>query len=156
MKIFLSPLILITGTVFTVSLAAAAVAAVETTEPEPCTVRAWVRAEDLSPAHISRGELRIKVPRPECANQISSVALRLQLDEFGEYKFLKKGAVLPEIQLANQSLAIGNADWLGSDAMYDHRAYDDGLSDPHLWDIKAETRRAWTTEAILLENNPGS
>ncbi|KAJ7931703.1 hypothetical protein B0H13DRAFT_1593957 [Mycena leptocephala] len=62
------------------------------TQPEPCTVRARVRAEDLSPDHISRGELRIKVPRAECANQIASVALRLQFDEFGEFKFLKKGA----------------------------------------------------------------
>ncbi|KAJ6581812.1 hypothetical protein B0H19DRAFT_890359, partial [Mycena capillaripes] len=52
--------------------------------PELCTVRAWVRAEDLSPDHVSRGELRIKVPRAECANQIASVSLRLQLDEFGE------------------------------------------------------------------------
>ncbi|KAJ7322829.1 hypothetical protein DFH08DRAFT_888012 [Mycena albidolilacea] len=127
MKVFLSPLLL--TTVFAVSLAAAAV---ETTEPEPCTVRAWVRAEDLSPDHISRGELRIKVLRPECADQISSVALRLQLDEFGEYKFLKKGAVVPDI--------------------YDYWA-ESLSSDPQLWDIKAEARRGWTTEAIL-ENNP--
>jgi hypothetical protein len=28
---------------------------IETTQPEPCTVRAWVRAEDLSPDHISLG-----------------------------------------------------------------------------------------------------
>ncbi|KAJ6572262.1 hypothetical protein B0H19DRAFT_1256158 [Mycena capillaripes] len=128
MKVFLSPLLLIT--VFAVSLAAAAV---ETTEPEPCTVHARVRAEDLSPDHISRGELRIKVPRPECADQISSVALRLQLDEFGEYKSLKKGAVEPD--------------------MFDYRA-DTHSSDPQSWDIKAEARRAWTTEATLLENNP--
>ncbi|KAJ7696429.1 hypothetical protein B0H17DRAFT_893479, partial [Mycena rosella] len=51
---------------------------------DPCEVRAWVRAEDLSPEHVSHGELRIKVPRAQCTQQIASVALRLQLDEFSE------------------------------------------------------------------------
>ncbi|KAJ7622908.1 hypothetical protein DFH06DRAFT_1009006, partial [Mycena polygramma] len=124
--------------------------------PEPCTIRAWVRAQDLSPDHISHGELRIKVPRAECANQIASVALRLQLDEFGEVKFLKKGAVLPEVRPSNQSAPSGYADWTGSDVVYDYQAYEDRFSNPELWTVKAEERRAWTTQATLLDNNPGA
>ncbi|KAF7356401.1 hypothetical protein MVEN_00972700 [Mycena venus] len=134
--------------------AASSASDVETTHPEPCAVRAWVRAEDLSPDHISRGELRIKVPRAECANQIASVALRLQLDEFGEFKYLKGGAIIPEVQPSNQSTPSGYADWMGSDVVYDYQAHDDSLSDPALWAVKAEERRAWTTEATLIENNP--
>ncbi|KAJ6528706.1 hypothetical protein B0H10DRAFT_258187 [Mycena sp. CBHHK59/15] len=53
---------------------------------EPCKVYAQVRAEDLSPDHVSRGELRVKVKQAHCANQVASVVLRLQLDEFGEEK----------------------------------------------------------------------
>jgi hypothetical protein len=30
------------------------------------------------------------------------------------------------------------------------------MSDPEFFTVKAEERRAWTTEAALLENNPGS
>jgi hypothetical protein len=75
-----------------------------TTSTDSCTVQAWVRAEDLSPDHISHsasfiirckcanetsvGELRVKVKEPRCANQVTSVALRLQLLEFGEVKYL--------------------------------------------------------------------
>jgi hypothetical protein len=44
------------------------------------------------------GELRIKVLQAHCANSIASVALRLQLNEFGEVKHLRDGAVIPEIQ----------------------------------------------------------
>ena len=103
-----------------------------------------------------KGELRIKVPREECANQIASVTLRLQLDEFGEVKFWKSGAVLPEILPSNHTAPVGPADWMGSNVVYDYQAYDDGLSDPELWTVKAEERRAWMTEATLLDNNPGS
>ncbi|KAF8216866.1 hypothetical protein K438DRAFT_1953758 [Mycena galopus ATCC 62051] len=99
-------------------------------------------------------ELRIKVPRAECANQVLSVALRLQLDEFGEVKFLKEGAVVPEVQPASDTVGMGYADWLGSDIVYDYQAHDDGLSDSELWTVNAEERRAWMTEATLLENNP--
>ncbi|KAJ6456122.1 hypothetical protein C8R45DRAFT_1222247 [Mycena sanguinolenta] len=150
-KKIMTPLLvpLLLGTVFRKSLAQVA-----TGEPEVCTVRAWVRAEDLSPSHISRGELRIKVLREECANQIASVTLRLQLDEFGEVKFLKSGAVLPEILPANQTAPVGPADWMGSNVVYDYQAHDDGLSDPELWTVKAEERRAWMTEATLLDNHP--
>ncbi|KAJ6581804.1 hypothetical protein B0H19DRAFT_929629 [Mycena capillaripes] len=146
-----TPLISLLATAFTL-----AVASDVETQPEPCAVRAWVRAEDLSPDHVSRGELRIKVPRAECANQVASVALRLQLDEFGELKFLKKGAVLPEVQPSNQSAPAGYEDWMGSGVVYDYQAHDDGLSDPELWTVKAEERRAWSTEATLIENNPSS
>ncbi|KAJ7602198.1 hypothetical protein DFH06DRAFT_1488854 [Mycena polygramma] len=124
------------------------------TKPEPCTIRASVRAEDLAPDRISQGELRIKVLRLECADQVASVALRLQFDEFGEVKFLRKGAVLPDVQPSNQSMPTGYTDWLGSDVVYDYQALDNALSDPEFWAVKAEERRAWATEAILLENNP--
>ncbi|KAJ7696608.1 hypothetical protein B0H17DRAFT_403280 [Mycena rosella] len=66
-----------------------------------CKVQAWVRAEDLAPDHISHGDLRIKVKPAHCANRIASVALRLQLDEFGDVKYLRRGAVLPEIHISN-------------------------------------------------------
>ncbi|KAJ7307000.1 hypothetical protein DFH08DRAFT_900975, partial [Mycena albidolilacea] len=151
MRSLLVPLLL--GTVAPVSLASSP-SEIKTTEPEVCSVRAWVRAEDLSPDHISRGELRIKVPRTECAHEIASVTLRLQLDEFGEFKYLKNSAVLPDIQPTNQSAPDGYMDVVGSDIVYDYQAHDDGLNDPELWTVKAEERRAWTTEATLLDNNP--
>ncbi|KAJ7804600.1 hypothetical protein B0H14DRAFT_1615990 [Mycena olivaceomarginata] len=151
MRSLLVPLLL--GTVVPVSLASSP-SEIKTTEPEACSVHAWVRAEDLSPDHVSRGELRIKVPRTECAHEIASVTLRLQLDEFGEFKYLKNGAVLPAVQATNQSAPDGYADWVGSDIVYDYQARDNGLIDPELWTIKAEERRAWTTEATLVDNNP--
>ncbi|KAJ7140285.1 hypothetical protein C8R43DRAFT_1018130 [Mycena crocata] len=121
-------------------------------ETEACDVRAWVRAEDLSPNHVSHGELRIKVPRAQCAHNIASVTLRLQLDEFGEYKFLKKGANLPEVETVdNQTAPSGYADYVGSDVVYDYQAHDNAMSDPELWVVRAEERRAWTTEATLLD-----
>ncbi|KAJ7696432.1 hypothetical protein B0H17DRAFT_398290 [Mycena rosella] len=99
---------------------------------DTCEVHAQVRAEDLSPDHISHGELRIKVPRTQCAQQIASVALRLQLDEFTEVKFLKNGAVPSDVNKSSPA-------W---------------MSDPELWTIGAEERRAWVTEANLLADNP--
>ncbi|KAJ7484339.1 hypothetical protein FB451DRAFT_1232194 [Mycena latifolia] len=138
-------------------LSAVALAASQSidSEGQPCKVHAWVRAQDLSPDHISHGELRIKVPRAECAQQIAAVALRLQLDEFGEVKFLKQGAELPAIQTAaNQTAPMGYEDWTGSSVMYDYQARDDAMSDPELWTVVAEERRAWATEATLLDNNP--
>ncbi|KAJ6527270.1 hypothetical protein DFH09DRAFT_164356 [Mycena vulgaris] len=124
-------------------------------EPEACQVRAWVRAQHLSPDNTSHGELRIKVPRAECAHQVASVALRLQLDEFGEFKFLKAGVVLPAVQqAANQSKPVGYADWGGSSVVSDYQARDDAMSDPAFWTIGAEERRTWTTEATLLDSNP--
>ncbi|KAJ7116049.1 hypothetical protein C8R44DRAFT_794024 [Mycena epipterygia] len=125
---------------------------------EECNVQAWVRAEDLSPDHISHGELRIKVKQAHCANRIASVALRLQLDEFGEVKHLRQGAVIPEIHIShNQTVPT---DFLGfwggssTDIVHDYSTYDAAMSDSALWMIKAEERRAWSTEAILFENNP--
>ncbi|KAJ7180865.1 hypothetical protein C8R46DRAFT_1070789 [Mycena filopes] len=116
----------------------------EEEEAELCKVRVWVRAEDLSPERVSRGELRIKTLRPECANQIASVALRLQLDEFGEVKFLREGAVL---RPSNASASAGS-----DNIAFDYQAHDDALTDPQLWAVKAEERRAWTTVATLLDN----
>ncbi|KAF8216750.1 hypothetical protein K438DRAFT_402651 [Mycena galopus ATCC 62051] len=103
---------------------------------EPCTVQAWVHAEDFSPDHISRGELRSKVLRKECANQTASMALRLQLDEFNEVRFLKRSAILFEVRVSNETVLIGLADWTASDVLYDYRAHDDGANDPALRNAK--------------------
>ncbi|EJD36953.1 hypothetical protein AURDEDRAFT_174024 [Auricularia subglabra TFB-10046 SS5] len=54
-----------------------------TSLPDPCTVKAWVRADDLSPNAVSHGELKVKLIQP-CANTIKSIALRLRLDEYAE------------------------------------------------------------------------
>ncbi|KAJ7116075.1 hypothetical protein C8R44DRAFT_628206 [Mycena epipterygia] len=123
-----------------------------------CSVQAWVRAEDLSPDHTSHGELRIKVKQAHCANRIASVALRLQLDEFGEVKHLRQGAVIPEIHIShNQTVPT---DFLGfwggssTDIVHDYGAYDAAMSDSAVWVVKAEERRAWSTEAVLFQNNP--
>jgi hypothetical protein len=40
------------------------------------------------------------------------------------------------------------------DAVYDYQPRDNAMTDPDLWVIKAEERRAWTTEAVLIDNNP--
>ncbi|KAJ7796735.1 hypothetical protein B0H14DRAFT_3887436, partial [Mycena olivaceomarginata] len=133
MRFLLVPLLL--GITFPVSLASNP-SEIKTTEPEACSVHAWVHAEDLSPDHVSRGELRIK------------------LDEFGEVKYLKNGAVLPAVQPTNQSAPDGYTDWVRGDIVYDYQAHDNGLGDPELWTVKAEERRAWTTEATLVDNNP--
>ncbi|KAJ6619955.1 hypothetical protein B0H10DRAFT_1131597 [Mycena sp. CBHHK59/15] len=38
--------------------------------------------------------------------------------------------------------------------VYDYEAHDNAMNDPELWTVKAEERRAWTTEAVLIDNNP--
>ncbi|KAJ6452262.1 hypothetical protein C8R45DRAFT_1041062 [Mycena sanguinolenta] len=126
-----------------------------------CTVLAWVRAEDLAPSYVSHGELRIKVVQAHCAEKIASVALRLQLDEFGEVKHLRQGAVIPEIQKANNqtlpndllSLGFWSASDLANEVVYDYSAYDNAMSDPALWVVHAEQRKGWSTEFTLFENN---
>ncbi|KAJ6544641.1 hypothetical protein DFH09DRAFT_1367820 [Mycena vulgaris] len=113
------------------------------------TSPAWVRAEDLAPDHVSHGELRIKVLQPHCADRIASVALRLELNEFGEVKHLRHGAVIPEIKKSdNQTLRDDPS------TLYDYGPYDKAMSDPALWFVKAEERTVWSTEATLFENNP--
>ncbi|KAJ7019802.1 hypothetical protein C8F04DRAFT_975257, partial [Mycena alexandri] len=104
----------------------------------PCKVRAWVRAEDLSPDHVSRGELHLASPA-ECANQVASVALRLQFDEFGEVKYLKNGAVIPEVQASNQTALAEYLDWMGSDVGLDYQAHDDAMSNPELWSVRPKS-----------------
>ncbi|KAJ7016019.1 hypothetical protein C8F04DRAFT_622358 [Mycena alexandri] len=151
MKAHILQLLLLSTAAFTESLVDQSD---EKETPAPCEVRAWVRAEDLSPDHVSRGELRIKASPAECANQVASVALRLQFDEFGEVKYLKKGAVIPEVQASNQTAPAEYPDWMGSDVVLDYQVHDDALSNPELWTVKAEERRAWTTEATLLDNTP--
>lgn len=94
-----------------------------------------------------------------CANRIASVSLRLQLDEFSEIKHLRRGAVIPEIRQAhNQTVPADFADYWGSnanDVVYDYGEYDRSMSDSAFWVVKAEERKAWSTEAVLFENNPG-
>ncbi|KAJ7742988.1 hypothetical protein B0H14DRAFT_3514965 [Mycena olivaceomarginata] len=117
----------------------------------PANVRAWVRAEDLSPDHVSRGELRIKVTRVECANQIASVALRCSSTSL-EFKYLKN-ARPPGGTAHEPSAPDGYTDWGGA-TLCMTIGHDDGLGDPELWTVKAEERRAWTTETTLVDNNP--
>ncbi|KAJ7250251.1 hypothetical protein C8J57DRAFT_1239236 [Mycena rebaudengoi] len=122
---------------------------------DSCTVQAWVRAEDLSPDHISHGELRVKVKEPHCATKVASVALRLQLLEFGEVKYLKEGAVIPVVQPAqsgNKTVPDAHEVWMG--AIYAFEGRHKAMRDPDLWVIKAEERQSWTTEAILIDDNP--
>ncbi|KAF7361152.1 hypothetical protein MSAN_01147000 [Mycena sanguinolenta] len=127
-----------------------------------CTVHAWVRAENLAPSYVSHGELRIKVVQAHCADKIASVALRLQLDEFGEVKHLRQDAVIPDIQKANNqtlpddlmSLGYFRASDLTNEVVYDYGPYDKAMSDPEIWVVHAEERRAWSTEVTLFENNP--
>ncbi|KAJ6452260.1 hypothetical protein C8R45DRAFT_1223588 [Mycena sanguinolenta] len=126
-----------------------------------CTVLAWVRAEDLAPSYVSHGELRIKVVQAHCAEKIASVALRLQLDEFGEVKHLRQDAVIPEIQKANNqtlpddllSMGYWSASDLANEVVYDYSAYDNAMSDSALWVAHAEQRKGWSTEVTLFKNN---
>ncbi|KAF7361156.1 hypothetical protein MSAN_01147400 [Mycena sanguinolenta] len=126
-----------------------------------CTVQAWVRAEDLAPSYVSHGELRIKVWQAHCADKIASVALRLQLDEFGEVKHLRQDAVIPEIKKADNqtlpddlvSLGYFRASDLANEVVYDYGPYDKAMSDPEIWVVHAQERRAWSTEVTLFENN---
>ncbi|KAJ7248833.1 hypothetical protein B0H12DRAFT_1019899 [Mycena haematopus] len=126
-----------------------------------CTVQAWVRAEDLAPNYVSHGELRVKVMQAHCADKIASVALRLQLDEFGEVKHLRPNAVIPEIQKAdNQTLpddllfGFWGSGSGANEVVYDYGPYDRAMSDHALWVVQAEQRRAWSTEVTLVNNNP--
>nr|GAT46186.1 predicted protein [Mycena chlorophos] len=123
-----------------------------------CRVRAWVRAEDLAPSTTSHGDLRIKVSGPlhDCSTQVASVDLRLALDEFAEVKYQR--GTLPKITKAeNQTRPSDDLDMFGSwmsndepEILYDYSAYDAAMHDPEIWGIKAETRRAWTTETTLF------
>ncbi|KAJ7348048.1 hypothetical protein DFH08DRAFT_1080204 [Mycena albidolilacea] len=116
----------------------------------PCNAQAWIRAEDLSPNHISEGELRVKVSRPECAHQVVSVVLRLQLKEFSDFVSLKNGVVL-QWQAVNETKPPGD---VVHEVVYDSRSYAEVTSDPNLWNVQAQERLAWTTEATLLDHLP--
>ncbi|KAJ6490160.1 hypothetical protein DFH09DRAFT_1208862 [Mycena vulgaris] len=128
------------------------------TASDDCVVHASVRAEDLAPTQISHGELRIKVKQAHCVNQIASVALRLQLDEFGEVKHLRPGAVIPSIQKSHNQHTpddfLGYSGGISNETVYDYGPYDEAMSDSALWLVKAEERMAWSTEVVLFENNP--
>ncbi|KAJ7117687.1 hypothetical protein C8R44DRAFT_200209 [Mycena epipterygia] len=119
----------------------------------PCGLRAWVRAEDLSPNHVSDGELRVQVKQANCTNQIVSVALRLQLSEFSEVKYMKDGAFIPR----NQTVVEPIIHWgptAYQEAVYRDEGYEQAKGDPAVWTVKAETRTAWSTKAVLIENSP--
>ncbi|KAJ6495180.1 hypothetical protein C8R45DRAFT_1133466 [Mycena sanguinolenta] len=94
-----------TATLLVAAAAASLLPQDASTGSSACTVEALVRAEDLAPDYVSHGELRIKVWQPHCADSIASVALPLELNEFGEVKHLRPGAVIPEIKKTdNQTL----------------------------------------------------
>ncbi|KAJ7248675.1 hypothetical protein C8J57DRAFT_1475427 [Mycena rebaudengoi] len=145
-------------TAFLATVAAGALHNISPYSPgDDCRLSASVRAEDLAPSRISHGELRIKVAEA-CASQIASVALRLQLSEFGEVKHLRHGAVIPQIQRAEN---IDTTDDIphsvptnSTNTRYDYGPYDAAMSDPDLWVVKAEERTSWSTEAVLFDNNP--
>ncbi|KAJ7732975.1 hypothetical protein B0H16DRAFT_1580230 [Mycena metata] len=120
-------------------------------DDSPCRAQAWVRAEDLSPNHISEGELRVKVSRADCAHQVVSVTLRLQLTEFSEFASLKDGVVLPEQQTVNETTPLDN---VAHEVVYDYLPYVEATSDPNLWNFQAQERVAWMTEATLLDSLP--
>ncbi|KAJ6545418.1 hypothetical protein B0H19DRAFT_1238291 [Mycena capillaripes] len=143
------------------------------TKPDdsPCNAQAWVRAEDLSPNHISKGdspsppllrmtsnkiaigELRVKVSRAECAHQVVSVVLRLQLKEFSEFVSLKDGVVLPERWQALNETTQPPGDVV-HEVVYDRQSYAEAMRDLNLWNVQAQERLAWTTEATLLDHLP--
>ncbi|KZW00772.1 hypothetical protein EXIGLDRAFT_694749 [Exidia glandulosa HHB12029] len=64
---------------------------------EPCSLRAWVRAQDLTSDSISYGELRVKLLQPCMAQDVDlqHIGLELRLDEFVEVARM----VSPEIAL---------------------------------------------------------
>ncbi|KAJ7637183.1 hypothetical protein FB45DRAFT_908489 [Roridomyces roridus] len=123
----------------------------------PCDVQVKVRAEDLGPNHSSQGELRVKASRPDCAHEIVSVALRLELSEFSEVVSAKDGVALPEAWLvSNQTKTVsGLHGEVGQKVVYNFSsAYAEAISDPELWNIAAEERIAWTSEIVLLKDHP--
>ncbi|KAJ7674458.1 hypothetical protein B0H17DRAFT_1082098 [Mycena rosella] len=123
-----------------------------------CKVQAWVRADDLVPDHVSP----VNLP-PYCANRVASVArVRLQLDEFGDVTYLRRGAVLTEIpghRSNNQPVLLDVLGFLGGssdDAVYDYRAYDRATSDSAFWVVKGEERRAWYPEVVRFQHSSNS
>ncbi|CAK5267559.1 unnamed protein product [Mycena citricolor] len=160
----------VSGTVFSLACLAATVATLDlefldalvdlaqlpasSATPE-CRILAAVRAPDLTPNQVARGELRIRsAPESICTSAIESVSLRLRLLEFREYKRLREGQVLPEITLVESSaIPEEYAQTFGVNVpMYDYTSYDQAMSDPEFWVTHATEREAWSTEAILLEN----
>ncbi|KAJ7721874.1 hypothetical protein B0H16DRAFT_1601602 [Mycena metata] len=137
---------LLTGIFVFLATAAASGTHHSTETDEDCVVDARVRAEDLAPDHVSHGELRIKVKEALCADRIASVALRLQLEEFSEIKKSPKQNAPGDF-----SEPLGAS---ANDTIYDYGPYDRALSDAALWEVKAEERIAWSTEAVLFDNNP--
>ncbi|KAJ7762714.1 hypothetical protein DFH07DRAFT_956614 [Mycena maculata] len=122
----------------------------------PAAVASLARNPD-SKERISHGELGIKANQENCSHRIDSVSLRLQLDEFSEVKYLRRGAVLPEIRKAQNQTRPADSSYWGSkpgDVVYDYSEYDKAMGDSNIWAVKAEERRAWSTETILFENNP--
>ncbi|KAF7979331.1 hypothetical protein HWV62_42745 [Athelia sp. TMB] len=117
---------------------------------------AWVRAEDLIPSALLNGDLRIKV-NPSCAQEIASVALQLQLDEYAEVKFPRRGAVMPTAPICGNSTCKDEGQWWRMNGLPDSDSersrYQDALRDPELWDIQAEERTAWDS-AVTLHEGP--
>ncbi|EJD36943.1 hypothetical protein AURDEDRAFT_116979 [Auricularia subglabra TFB-10046 SS5] len=91
----------------------------------PCTVRAWVRADDLWPNAVSYGELKVKVTQP-CTETVQSVVLRLRLDESAE-----------QSKLFNTTASGEFWDW-------------DGDVPSAEWTTTREQRTAWKIERTVF------
>ncbi|KAJ7067834.1 hypothetical protein C8F01DRAFT_1115903 [Mycena amicta] len=142
-------------TAVVVCLASTLVSAIGSSE---CLAKAWVRAEDLSPGATSHGDLRIKVIPAHCGTQIAAVSLRLQLDQFSEVKYLRRGSILPKVRKAdNQTRPESFNAWdfgqKTNEVVYNYTEYDNAMTDAAYWVVKAEERRGWVTETTLFADD---
>ncbi|EJD35711.1 hypothetical protein AURDEDRAFT_154801 [Auricularia subglabra TFB-10046 SS5] len=122
----LSPTILLVVSAGFHRLARAAAASA----PNPCTVKAWVRADDLSPNAVSHGELKVKLIQP-CPNTVKSIALRLRLDEYAE-----------ESTASNTTTSGEFWDWQGDTPMAE-------------WSMTKHKRTAFKVEKTLTSGTGG-
>jgi hypothetical protein len=61
--------------------------------------------------------------------------------------------VVQPAQSGNKTVPDAHEVWMG--AIYAFEGRHKAMRDPDLWVIKAEERQSWTTEAILIDDNPG-
>lgn len=101
---------------------------VELENRDPCTPLAYVRAQDLRPTSVARGELRILVPKG-CKETLNQVELRLALEEYEHVQLPDSRWKMPWDYLRSQ----------GPPATYE-----------------TTTHTAWTTQCMLASNLKGT